>query len=273
VILRYTWPRVGGAERTGYRIPCWGLPPMATNPVPEAQVPVNHFGRLFGVLFNPKETFEAIARRPSWVAPVILLTVLNVAVIVVFTQRVGWERFMRQQLEHSPRAEQMTPQEREHAIGRGTQFAQGVAFVASVVAYPVVVAVIAGVLMLAFNLIAGAEVRYSMAAGVASHAMMPFTIISALAIVVLCLKDPDTINLGNLVGSNVGALLASDTPPWLMKLGASLDLFSFWAIALLAVGFSAANSKKIPVGRALGVVIVLWAAYVFVKVGWAAALS
>ena len=166
------------------------------------------------------------------------------AVIVVLTQRVGWERIVRQQLEQSSRAAQMTPQEREQAIGRGTKFAQGIAYAASVVSYPIVVAVVAAVLMVAFNLIVGAEVRYSTAAGVVSHAMMPFTIVSALAIVILYLKDPDTINLGNLVGSNVGALLASDTPPWLMKLGASLDLFSFWVIALLAVGFSAASPKK-----------------------------
>ena len=36
---------------------------------PEAPEKVNSFGRIVGVIFSPKETFESIARRPTWLVP------------------------------------------------------------------------------------------------------------------------------------------------------------------------------------------------------------
>src|SRR5712691_3248497 len=42
---------------------------MATTPAPapEPQASISPFGRIIGVLFSPKSTFEDIARKPSWV--------------------------------------------------------------------------------------------------------------------------------------------------------------------------------------------------------------
>ena len=42
---------------------------------PEAPEKVNSFGRIVGVIFSPKETFESIARQPTWLVPVIFVTI------------------------------------------------------------------------------------------------------------------------------------------------------------------------------------------------------
>jgi len=246
---------------------------MATTPAPEAQAPVHHFGRMLGALFSPKQTFEDIARRPSWLAPIIVLTIINVVLIAVFSQRVGWERLMRQQFEQSPRAAQMAPQQREQALERAASFAKVGGYVGAVVGFSIITLLIAAVLMGAFNLIAGAKIGFSNSAGVVSHALLPLGLVSLLGIVILYLKGPDTVNFENLVGSNVGAIMASGSPRWLTKLGTSLDLFSFWTMVLLAAGFSAADPKRVTLGKALGIVIALWAIYVPARVGWAAAFS
>jgi len=34
-------------------------------------------GRIIGVFFSPKNTFEDIVRKPSWMLPIVLLTVLS----------------------------------------------------------------------------------------------------------------------------------------------------------------------------------------------------
>jgi len=60
---------------------------------PEAPERVNSIGRIFGVLFSPKETFESIVRRPTWVLPVIISTVLAICVVALFTHRGGWPSF------------------------------------------------------------------------------------------------------------------------------------------------------------------------------------
>ena len=70
------------------------------------------------------------------------------------------------------------------------------------------------------------------------------------------MKAPDTINIENLVADNVGAFLSGDSPHWLMTLGTSLNLFAFWNIALMGVGFSAASPKKVSIGKGIAIVAI-----------------
>ncbi len=65
---------------------------MATSPVPAAvpQAAISPFGRVIGVFFSPKATFEDIARKPSWLLPLIISTVLGILSTVSMNQRVNW---------------------------------------------------------------------------------------------------------------------------------------------------------------------------------------
>ena len=62
-------------------------------------------------------------------------------------------------------------------------------------------------------------------------------------------------------------VLASDAPKWLAALGSSLDLIWFWVMALIAIGFAAANPRKIKMGSAYTIVIGMWLVWVLIKVG------
>ncbi len=166
----------------------------------------------------------------------------------------------------------MTPEQRQQALDRAVPIARIIGYVGATIGY-VVALLLAAIFLGAFNLIAGAGLRYNTSLGIVSHALMPGAISGMLAIVVLYLKDPDTIDLEHLVASNLGAFLGSDTPRWLVTLASSIDLFVFWIIFLLATGFSVASPRKVTMGKALGTILGFWAAYVLVKVGWAAAFS
>jgi hypothetical protein len=50
-------------------------------------------------------------------------------------------------------------------------------------------------------------------------------------------------------------------------LGTAIDLFSFWIMVLIAMGFAAFNPKKIKMGSAIGMVLSVWAVYEAVRVG------
>jgi hypothetical protein len=52
-----------------------------------------------------------------------------------------------------------------------------------------------------------------------------------------------------------------DNPKWLMSLAGSLDLFTFWVIILLAIGFSVA-AKKLPFSKALTAIGIPWLVWV-----------
>jgi hypothetical protein len=241
---------------------------MAT-PAPDAQAPIGTLGRLTGVLFNPKPTLADIARRPTWVAPVVLFCLLNIAVTAIFTQRVGWRSFMEKRFENNSRFQQLPQEQREQQLNQAVKTAPILGYVFGVVGTLVVILVVAGVLLGAFNLIAGAGLNFKTSLGIVSYAYMPGVLGGLLGILVLFLKDPSTIDLENLVASNFAALLTSDTSKWLIALAKSFDLFVIWILLLLAVGFSVANPKKIPMGKALAIVVGLWLVFVVVRVGLA----
>ena len=74
--------------------------------------------------------------------------------------------------------------------------------------------------------------------------------------------------------SNVGSFLPSGLPLWLQTLANSLDVFVFWIIALLAIGYTAASSsRKMKFGSSLAVVVVIWLVFLLGWVGVMAAIG
>jgi hypothetical protein len=235
------------------------------------------FGRILGVLFSPKPTFESIVRKPSWVLPLILIAVVSVGVIFTFGQRVGWREFMIRQDQQNSRTqkqmESMTAEQREKMIDTQTKVAPIFAYVVVVIG-PFIAAVVVGVvLMLAFNLIYGTRIGFVPSLAIVSYSWVPGIIGALLGILIIFLKDPSTVDLDHLVASNGGAFLADDAAKWTVTLFTAFDLFAFWNMILMAFGFSAADPKKISFGKALGTVVGLWLIYVIVKVGVVAAFS
>jgi len=249
---------------------------MATAPVPapaEASPRIGALGRIFGALFSPKETFSDIAQHPTWLAPVVLLTLISLSITLLFNQRVGWERFMEKQFAQSPRTAEMTAEQKQQAISRAVPIARGIGYVSGTVGQLIFSLILAGIFLGAFNLMAGAGLRFKTSLGVTTHSLMPGVVSGVLGVIILMVKDPDDIDLQNLVASNPGALLGTDFPAAVRVFAGALDIFVFWILFLLATGFSAANPKKVPFGKALGIVVGLWGAFLLVRVGWAAAFA
>jgi len=236
---------------------------------PEAQAPINHFGRLMGVFFSPKSTFEDIVRKPSWVLPVVIFTLLSTVVCVTLNQRMNWRDFVSQQIEKSSRASQLSADQKEKQIEGGAKLAPIFTYVFGIPGPFIGVLVIALVMMGAYNLLAGAGVSYGTSLGIVAHAFVPTILSSLLFILILFLKPPGTMDLDNPVATNIGAFLPEDSAKWLVKLCTSIDLFSFWMLILIAIGFAAANPKKLKGGKAYTIAFSVWAVFVALRVGWA----
>jgi len=232
--------------------------------------PMGLFDRLIGVLFDPTPAFADLAARPTgWWLPLALLMVITVGFIFAFTQRVGWERFMRQQLESSPRVQQLSVEQREQALQQQLRFVPTVAHIQGALAWPVITLVVGGAFLFVFNILLGAQVVFRQAYAVVCYGCLPQAVGGLLAIVVMFLKDPADFDLQNPVATNLAAFLdPSATPKWLQALGGSLDLFSFWTLLLLATGFAAAG-RKISWSKACTWVVASWVLWVAVKTGGA----
>jgi len=69
-----------------------------------------------------EKTFEDIVRKPSWMLPIVLTTILSIAVSFSIDQRINWREFMSQQIEKSPRAAQMSAEQKQQQIEGGAKF-------------------------------------------------------------------------------------------------------------------------------------------------------
>src|SRR2546429_3613963 len=75
---------------------------MATTPAPMAEAraaTISPLGRVIGVFFSPKATFEDIVRKPGWLLPVGISLILGLLVSIAINQRVNWRDFMNQQID------------------------------------------------------------------------------------------------------------------------------------------------------------------------------
>jgi hypothetical protein len=86
---------------------------------------------------------------------------------------------------------------------------------------------------------------------------------------VLFLKPPGTIDPENPMATNLAALLPDESAKWLVALGKSFDVFTFWTLILITIGFAALNPKKLKGAKSFTIAFGVWAAYVACRVGWA----
>lgn len=244
---------------------------MATTmaPVPEAQAPINHFGRIAGIFFSPKNTFVDIVRKPTWILPAVFLTILSIGVSVAINQRVDWREFMSQQIEKSPQASQMSPEQKQQRIDGGARISPIITYVIGVLGPILVTLGVSLAMWGAYSLLGGVSTNFSTAFGITSHAFLTGLVSSPLFILILYLKPFGTIDLENPVATNLAALLSEDSPKWLLALCKSIDVFSIWTLILLAIGFAAVNQKKLKGSKPYTIAFTVWATFVVIRVAWA----
>jgi hypothetical protein len=243
----------------------------ASMPAPDAQSQpaISPIGRIVGVFFSPKATFEDIVRKPSWVLPVVLLTLFSIGVTIVINQRVDWRQFMSQQIEKNPRSANLSAEQKERQIEGGAKFTPIVSWVIGLCG-PILFALVVALAMWgAYNLLGGSNTNFGTSFAITSHAALTGLVSSLLFILVLYLKPPGTVDMENPVATNLAVLLPDDAAKWLIALLKSIDVFTFWTLILLAIGFATTNPKKLKGSKAFMIAFSVWAIYVVCRVGGA----
>ena len=244
---------------------------MATIPVPapEAQASIGAFGRVLGVLFSPGKTFEDIVKKPSWMLPIVLTTILSIAVSFSIDQRINWRDFMSQQIEKNPRAAQMSAEQKQQQIEGGAKFSPAFTYGIGLLG-PILGALVVSLVMWgAYSLLGGASTNFGTAFSITSHAFLTGLISSPLFILILYLKPYGTADLENPIAANLAAFLPDESAKWLVALCKSFDIFTFWTLVLLAIGFAAVNPKKLKGSKTYTIAFGVWAAFIACRVGWA----
>jgi hypothetical protein len=227
------------------------------------------FGRVIGALISPEKTFRSIAERPTWVVPLLLLILITGLVGYVAGERVDFEKQIRREM-----AERggVSEEEIQQAVGFMEKFGR-ILFVIPAVFAPLIYLLIALIFLVALRL-SGSEIRFGQSFSVLLHAMMPWVVHGLLSLPLILRQeaiDPEAMERGGLLMSNLAALAPEDSGKVLLSLLASLDLFTVWTLILLTIGYRVV--ARVSTATAATVAVTLWLLYLAGKLGLTAMFS
>ena len=222
-------------------------------------------GRLVGVFISPVRTFASIAARPTWLLPVAIFAGISLPVSELVLSKMDWRATVAAGMARQAAKSGRTFSEAQ--IDQATEQMRRLAPLYDVLAvvFPfILVFVIAAVFWGACNAF-GWEVRFKQSLGVTSHAFFP-GVLGSLAVGAALWNqttvDPERVQ--DVIPTNLG-YVAHDADKLTHGLASSVDLFSFWTMALLVLGLSAA--AKTSRTRMAILVVSLWALFVLGKAG------
>ena len=219
---------------------------------------------LTGIFFEPSRTFEALRARPRFLVAGIILLIVACLVTALIYMRVDMGQMIRDRIEQSPRAAQLTEDQKEMQVRLGKNLG------AVVVPLFVPISFAAGAALYLLLVMAfGGAINYKQSLSVWVYSSFPQHLLGAvIAILVLFLKSPESIQPERMVATNPGAFLGEDSSRVLFALLSQFDLLKFYGLFLAAVGLRKVG--KLSSTQAWGVVLSLWFLGLLLAVGFAA---
>jgi hypothetical protein len=223
---------------------------------------VNSFARIGGVLFSPNETFQSIARKPDFGIPLAILAIVSTISGWVLASRLDFVSMMREAMEANPKVAQLPAEQLDRMVKFSAGFTKAIAYASPLVSI-LSLLILAGIIFLAFRMFGGVG-DFKQAFSVTVYAWYPALIKGVIAFIVLLNRSGISMfDLQNPVRSNLGFLANPKTQPVLWALLSSFDLFTFWLLALLIIGFAALS--RLSKARSTVIVTVLWILGILIK--------
>lgn len=246
------------------------LPPSPTPPVEAAHL--SEGARLVNTFIAPSKTFTDLKRNASWWGPWILLSIVSVLFIYTISQKVGFEQVSRNQVAHSSRAErfdQLAPEQQARQLRISSKIIAAFGY-GNPVLLLLFLLIETAVLWGTFKIVASVETSFKTAYAIVMYAALPGMIGAILAIISLFAGvNPETFDINNPAGTNLAYYLDPDTTGRFFRgMASAADIFSWWSIALIGIGF--ACTSKVKRSTAIIIVAVWYLAFKLLASGLAA---
>lgn len=241
--------------------------PLLTPDADETPSTRSFFSRWIGVYFSPGSTFHDIAHRPDFIAPLVVSIVSALVITETMLAKIGMERMIRNSIEQSGRAGSITAEQMQQAVERGTTIGLVMSHVGALLGPPIFLVIVAALALGIVNAIYGGQMNFKQSFAVSCYANLISVLAVLMALPVMFFGDPERFNPQNPTPTNIGFFLNPlETSKPVLAFTSSLDIFSFWLIALLGMGYSAATGGKVKAFSIGAIFFALWLVYVLAKV-------
>jgi hypothetical protein len=244
---------------------------MVAPSMPEEQPADSFLRRAVGVFISPGATFDDIARKPGFVAPMVTLIVASCALFDAMYWKFGVETLTRLQFEHSAFASRMTPEQMEQAISRSAGHLVRTLIItdASIIIFtPILFLIMAGLGMMIVNAILGGEAKFKTLFSVASYAHLPSVLGAIMGLPIVLFGGTDNLDPQNPMPVNLAFFLNfREVSKPLFAFAGSVDVVMIWIVILLGLGMSRATGGKIKTLPITLCFVGAWAIWIVGKVG------
>ncbi|MEK6397228.1 MAG: YIP1 family protein [Terriglobus sp.] len=238
------------------------------------QPPLTPVERSLNMFYAPTKTFADLRRSKSWWLPFLILTLFGYMFTATALTKVGPRGLAEGSIRNNPtqteKMQNATPEDRARIIN-----VTAIGMQVSLMAWPVFMLVFSAIgallLWVGFNFILGGSATYTGMFAVSVFSFLPGILRSVLGTAVILFGDTENFNLNDPIGTNPGFYMGSDASVFLKTLLSSIDLFSLWALILMAVGGAIVARVKVKSGVLM--VGIVWLLFVVGKAAIVAAMS
>lgn len=201
-------------------------------------------GAYWKVFFEPSRCFAGLNIKPAFLVPLILCIVMTFATSFVIYSKVDMSQVIRQQIESSSAAAQLSEEQIDDQVKMAAKFGRISVLVAPLITVPLLILIIASLMLLSVYL-TGSETTFSRVFAVSVSSMFFYTVISGILTitVILAAADPSAINLRNPVFTNPAGLVDFKESKVLYAFLSHLDVLVWYTIYLLGLGLSFVAAK------------------------------
>ncbi len=233
---------------------------VGTNPEPR----IGLFERIINIYFSPSKTFRSLEIKPDWLTPLIVSLILMGTVMFLLTDVIQQEQIAAAKTAIM-KNDRVPENQKEEIIAQQAVMMKKFWVVGVVIGVFMLIGAyfIGGlVVWLGGNSILGKGPGYMTALSVFGYCSLVDVIATAVKLPLM------VMNQTMRVDSGLGLLVSKEeTRSVLYTFLSSFDLFTFWQLGLMILGFSIIY--KAPIRKSAILIIVLWLIWVLVKTGFA----
>ena len=205
-----------------------------------AAAPMGLAARMAGVIFSPGDTFPAIVAQPRVLGVLVVTTILMAAAVFGFLSTdVGMNASLDQQMRMMESLRFNFPDEFYDQMEARAPMARYYAAGGILVTSPLICAVVAGIIILIFNVVLGGEATFKQAFAIVAHSQVLLVVQQFFILPLNYVRE----TMSSATTLSVFAPMI-DEMSFLGRLLGWIDLFWVWWIVNLAIGAAVLYKRK-----------------------------